>query len=272
MSETAKYMLGHSQDEIGRLMRQATIVRPITERLLRNVGIQAGMRVLDLGCGAGDVSMLAAELVGPSGSVMGIDHNSQVIALASSRAQAAGLRQITFRDVAIEQFVSRDLFDSVVCRFVLIHQADPVKFLRRAASLVRPGGTIALHEVDLTGGFNSYPRVWRWDATGNLILSAFQEVLPHYDVANRLIELFFDAGLPPPNLFREVHVSGGENSPFYEWLADTMRSVWPQLIEMGIAVETAKPAETLASKVRKAVVDAHSQINLPAQVCAWTRL
>jgi ubiquinone/menaquinone biosynthesis C-methylase UbiE len=116
MSETAKYMLGHSQDEIGRLMRQATIVRPITERLLRNVGIQAGMRVLDLGCGAGDVSMLAAELVGPSGSVMGIDHNSQVIALASSRAQAAGLRQITFRPVAIEQFLGSDLFDCVLCR------------------------------------------------------------------------------------------------------------------------------------------------------------
>jgi hypothetical protein len=101
---------------------------------------------------------------------------------------------------------------------------------------------------------------------------ADQEVLPHYDAANRLVEHFFDAGLPPPNLFREVQVSSGENSPFYEWFADTMRSVWPQLVEMGIAAETAKPAETLASKVRKAVVDARSQIELPAQVCAWTRL
>jgi ubiquinone/menaquinone biosynthesis C-methylase UbiE len=71
-------------------MLQATILRPFTERLLRNAEIGPGMRVLDLGCGPGDVSMLAAELVGPSGSVVGIDRSPQVIALARTRAQAAG--------------------------------------------------------------------------------------------------------------------------------------------------------------------------------------
>jgi ubiquinone/menaquinone biosynthesis C-methylase UbiE len=80
----ATYILGHSHAEIRRLMLQAAILRPFTERLLRNAEIGPGMRVLDLGCGAGDVSMLAAELVGASGSVVGIDRNPQVIALASS--------------------------------------------------------------------------------------------------------------------------------------------------------------------------------------------
>jgi ubiquinone/menaquinone biosynthesis C-methylase UbiE len=83
----AKYILGHSQEEIRRLMLQATIMRPFTERLMRNAEIGPGMRVLDLGCGAGDVSMLAAELVGPSGSVVGIDRNPEVIDLASARAR-----------------------------------------------------------------------------------------------------------------------------------------------------------------------------------------
>jgi ubiquinone/menaquinone biosynthesis C-methylase UbiE len=82
----AKYILGHSQQEIGRLMLQATILRPFTERLFRNAEIGPGMRVLDVGCGAGDVSMLAAELVGPCGSVVGIDRNPQVVDLASRRA------------------------------------------------------------------------------------------------------------------------------------------------------------------------------------------
>jgi hypothetical protein len=72
MSETT-YVLGHSPAEMRRLENQGTMLRPITERLLRNAGIDAGMRVLDLGCGAGDVSMLAAELVGPEGSIVGID-------------------------------------------------------------------------------------------------------------------------------------------------------------------------------------------------------
>jgi hypothetical protein len=53
-------------------------------------------------------------------------------------------------------------------------------------------------------------------------------VLPHFDSANRLIEHFFDAGLPVPNLFREILVGGVERSPLYAWIVETMRSVWPQ--------------------------------------------
>jgi ubiquinone/menaquinone biosynthesis C-methylase UbiE len=267
----ANYILGHSQEETMRLMLQATILRPFTERLMRNAGIGPGMRVLDLGCGAGDVSMLAAELVGPSGSVVGIDRNPQVINLASKRARTAGFEQVTFRDVPLEAFSDRDLFDCVVGRYVLIHQSDPVDFLRRAARLVRPGGAIAFHEIDLAGSFNSRPRVHRWDAAGNLIVAAFREALPHHDSANRLIEHFADARLPPPKLFREMLVGGGTDSPLYRWLADTMRSVWPQLVEMGIAAEAAVPAET-ATRVRSAVIEARSQIECPAQVCAWTRI
>ena len=85
MCETT-YALGHSSAEIQRLKNQAAMLRPITERLLRSAGIDAGMRVLDLGCGAGDVSMLAAELVGPAGFVVAIDRSQEV----SQRGQKAG--------------------------------------------------------------------------------------------------------------------------------------------------------------------------------------
>ena len=49
---------------------QAAILRPVTERLLRSLKIGPGVRILDLGCGAGDVSVLAAEFVGPTGLVL----------------------------------------------------------------------------------------------------------------------------------------------------------------------------------------------------------
>jgi hypothetical protein len=52
--DEANYILGHSEAEIRRLQMQATILRPITERLLQSAGIRPGMRVLDLGSGAGD--------------------------------------------------------------------------------------------------------------------------------------------------------------------------------------------------------------------------
>ena len=96
MSETT-YVLGHSRAEIQRLKNQGAVLRPITERLLHNAGIDAGMRVLDLGCGAGEVSMLAAELVGPAGSIVGIDRSH----VAKERARESGLRQNTFVQTSI---------------------------------------------------------------------------------------------------------------------------------------------------------------------------
>jgi 2-polyprenyl-3-methyl-5-hydroxy-6-metoxy-1,4-benzoquinol methylase len=89
MSETT-YALGPSPYEIQRLRNQGAMLRPITERLLRNAGIAAGMRVLDLGCSAGDVSMLAAELVGPEGSIVGIDRSQDVLEVAKERARKCG--------------------------------------------------------------------------------------------------------------------------------------------------------------------------------------
>jgi SAM-dependent methyltransferase len=65
--DEATYILGHSPAEIRRLINQAAIFGTTTERLLQSAGIERGMRVLDLGCGAGDVSILAGKLVGESG-------------------------------------------------------------------------------------------------------------------------------------------------------------------------------------------------------------
>jgi ubiquinone/menaquinone biosynthesis C-methylase UbiE len=93
----SEYVLGHSQREIRRLMLQAAILRSVTERLLRGAGISQGMRVLEMGCGAGDVAMLVAELVGPSGSIVAIDRNEEVIAVARERARTAKLHNVDFR-------------------------------------------------------------------------------------------------------------------------------------------------------------------------------
>ena len=70
------YVLGSSPRGLSRLSLQAQMIGPITERLLLRLGIKEGSRVLDLGCGAGDVSMLAAEMVGAMGSVVGIDQSA----------------------------------------------------------------------------------------------------------------------------------------------------------------------------------------------------
>lgn len=152
----ATYILGHSEAEIIRLQTQAKILRPITERLLQKAGIRPGMRVLDLGSGAGDVAMLAAELVGPSGWVVGIDRNPQVLSIAMERAGRLSFKHLAFHEAAVETFVDDARFDLVIGRYVLIHQIDPVAFLRAAARLARPGGSMAFHELRLREPFCSF--------------------------------------------------------------------------------------------------------------------
>jgi SAM-dependent methyltransferase len=236
---------------------------------MRNTRVGPGMRVLDLGCGAGDVSMLAAELVGSTGSVVGIDRNKDVLAVAAERARLAGFPQIRFEQASAETFWSGEPFDLVIGRYVLIHQSDPAGLLRGAARLVRRGGSIAFHEIRLNEILNSSPYVPLWQLTGSLIEMACHSALPHYNVSDRLIECFSEAGLPQPHLFSETPVGGGVDSPLYAWAAETLNSFRPQLTKMGIASSGFTGVETLASSLRAAVVDAGSQIAAPRQVCAW---
>ena len=86
---SARYIMGHTDRERRRLALQGVILNPLTGELLRRAGIAGGMRVLDLGCGIGDVSMLVARLVGRHGSVTAIDIDEAALALA--RALNSGL-------------------------------------------------------------------------------------------------------------------------------------------------------------------------------------
>jgi Methylase involved in ubiquinone/menaquinone biosynthesis len=92
MSRTADYVLGHSDFEMERLQIQGAVLADVTRRLIGECNIQPGMRILDIGCGAGDVSMLLAEAVGPSGFVVAIDREARAIETVRSRAEAAGHR------------------------------------------------------------------------------------------------------------------------------------------------------------------------------------
>ena len=73
MTSSVGYPPGYSEAEARRLAQQATLLEDLTENLFLRAGLARGMNVLDAGCGLGDVSFLAARLVGESGSALGID-------------------------------------------------------------------------------------------------------------------------------------------------------------------------------------------------------
>src|SRR5215469_2700265 len=124
------YVLGSTNTEHERLIRQAAIFDPTSERLLREAGVGSGQRVLDIGSGLGDVSMLVARMVGPSGQVVGIDYDASVIAKAKTRARKAGLRNISFMESDLGRLSGGKLFDSIVGRLILQFLPDPSAVVR----------------------------------------------------------------------------------------------------------------------------------------------
>lgn len=267
----ADYVMGHSDSELERLVWQGEVLRPWTERLLRAIGLQPGMRVLDLGCGAGDVTMLAAKLVGPAGSVVGIDRSAEPLALAGARASDAGLSWVTFRQAAVEEYTSLAPFDAVIGRYVLFHQEQPAAFLRAAGRHVRPGGVLAFHETATSRSFYSHPEVPLFQQAAEWLRQASLAALPSSDAGSRLIELFAAGGLPDPEILAEVPVGGGPGSPLYRWLADTLRTLLPVLQSLGVPAGEVK-VDTLEDRLRSAVTEARAQVEFPPQYLGFARI
>ena len=136
------YGLGESGGEEWPLRLKVRSVLDLTEDVLHRFGIVRGTRVLDLGCGAGDASLLIAKLDGPTGLVVGVDESAEVIDVAQKRATVAGQCYWTrFVTADLNSFVPHERFDAVVVRLALLRQREQATFLR-LSPCVRPDGVI----------------------------------------------------------------------------------------------------------------------------------
>ncbi len=144
-------------------------VDDMTERLLIDAGIGPGMRVLDVGCGSGDVSLLLAKLVGDTGHVVGIDRDEPSLERVRERVRELNLPNLTFVQSDICA-LSPELgpFDAAVGRRVIMYLPEPVDAIRKIAATLHPGGVVAFLEHDATmvpGRLKPLPlqeRVNRW--------------------------------------------------------------------------------------------------------------
>src|SRR3984957_17271018 len=142
----SEYVLGYTDREQLRLIRQARGLAPVTEHFLRDAGIGSGMRVLDIGCGMGEVAMIVAQLVGSAGRVVSIDLDQASIETAQRRASNMGLDNTTFYRADISTFTDVDPFDAIVGRLVLQFLPDTAATIGRLCGPLSPGGVMALQE------------------------------------------------------------------------------------------------------------------------------
>jgi SAM-dependent methyltransferase len=267
----AIYAPGYSEEERQRLIEQAGFFGGFTERLLVDAGIGPGMRVLDVGCGVGDVSLLVASLVRPEGAVLGVDSNPLALGHARERVSAMGLTDVDFLEGDIRDLAFDEPFDAAVGRLVLMYLADPAATLRRIAALLRPGGIIAFQELTLTESGLTYPEAPLLQRTGTLINETFRRAGTEMEMGLKLYPAFIAAGLPAPAMRAERPIGGGPDFPGYRWMAQITRSILPLMEQLGVANAEDIDVETLVERLREEVVGSGGVVAMPTLMGAWAR-
>jgi SAM-dependent methyltransferase len=267
----AIYAPGYSEEERQRLIEQAGFFGGFTERLLVDAGIGPGMRVLDVGCGVGDVSLLVASLVRPEGAVLGVDSNPLALGHARERVSAMGLTDVDFVEGDIRDLAFDEPFDAAVGRLVLMYLADPAATLRRIAALLRPGGIIAFQELTLTESGLTYPEAPLLQRTGTLINETFRRAGMEMEMGLKLYPAFIAAGLPAPAMRAERPIGGGPDFPGYRWMAQITRSILPLMEQLGVANAENIDIETLVERLREEVVGSGGVVAMPTLMGAWAR-
>ena len=232
-----------------------------------------GMHVLDIGSGIGDVAMLAAEIVGPNGRVVGIDMDPSFLEHARRRAEENGCAPwVTFEQAKVDAFTTSDRFDALVGRYILLYLPDPAATLARLLQSVKPGGIVVCHEVDLTDPHPSYPPCPLWDKGYKLVSEAFLCAGAPVTFGRKFGSAFLRAGLPFPTIVSEGTVGGGPGSHMYPWLATTVKSLAPRLAELRLSLpRELEPLDTLAARLEQEAIRLGSQVMASIQFGAWAR-
>ena len=269
MNPPQAYPLGYSEQEARRLTEQGALLSAFTEDLLRRAGIAPGMRVLDIGCGVGDVSILVAQLIGPSGSILGIDRAASSLDTAQRRAAALGLSGIRFQEADLADFEPEQEFDALVGRLVLLYLKDAPAVLRRLCRCVRSGGIVAFQEFDMSQ-VSQVPASELFRRVGGWILKAFEIGGARIDMGTALYTTFLRAGLPPPRLVSGAAVTGGSTGPGFEYMVDVLRSLLPLVVKGGLARPEEVGIDTLADRLREDAVANERVTFFPRVVGAWS--
>jgi len=267
-----EYELGHSDREVKRLWIQAQLVDPFTRQFFRDAGVAQGMRVLDVGSGAGDTALVVADIVGASGEVLGIDRAPLAVAAAQSRIKSLGKLNISFRQGDLDILEVAETFDAVVGRYVLVFNPNPAAMLRTAARLVRPGGVIAFHEPDWNGS-RSNPVAPLYERCSDWIVRTFKKVGTNPYMGQELHSAFVRAGIPAPSMALRALIGGPSKDVGYvDLIAELAITMAPVMEEQGVIARGEIDPASFRREMLAEVERLGSVVVGRSEIGAWSRV
>lgn len=171
-AHSLSYPLGSTQTELQRLLAQAKVYLPQSNWLLDQIGIKPGWRAVDIGCGPIGILDLLSQRVGPQGSVVGLEREQRFVEMARAEIAKRGLSNVSVVQAdGLNTGLEKGTFDLVHERLVMINVSAREAFLSEMLSLLRPGGTVVLADVDNVSWCCQPPHP-SWD----ILLNAFHTV------------------------------------------------------------------------------------------------
>ncbi|BBB61987.1 hypothetical protein UNDKW_3714 [Undibacterium sp. KW1] len=263
------YPLHSSDKERHRLKMQAQALIPLSQRMLNGAGIAHGAHVLEPGCGSGEMTLLLAAAVGPSGRVTAMDSDPAQIKAAAEKIAEAGFFNVSFVLSDMNNFVPEQIFDAIVGRYFLLYIADPESALARMARWVKPGGALAFLEMDFYRGVRSHI----WPPVAAETNSAIEFIA----------DVMLDAGINPhmgvslPSmlaLYGEVHAETAAPPQFgassIELPLEAVRSVIPMASKLGRSDACRYDVDALIAAELQG--RDHRTVTMPPlSVAAWVR-
>ena len=218
-----------------------------TERLLEDAGITTGMKVLDIGCGNGEVSFLASKLVGESGEVIGVDINNQAIAAGRKRAEESNTGNVTFVEGKIPEVVSTlGQFEAVVGRRVLMYLDNPVETLKSIKKFVIPGGLLVFQESDSTLVPHSRTPMPLHDKVVNWMWRTVKKEGADIHMGFNLLSLFNKSGISTDHIRAEPVIQGQGTHYSLEFIT---RAMLPRITKHNVATEAEIDIDTLEQRL-----------------------
>jgi SAM-dependent methyltransferase len=194
------------------------------------------------------VAFVAADLVGPDGSVVGVDRSPDALGRARLRAGQRGLMQVRFVEGDIHDPAPGGPFDAIVERLVLWAVPDPAALLRRQAAVLRAGGLVVPVEVDLS------PMRWLPEIPlGTRVRSWLVEGFAKAGLTmlgSRLWAIVQEAGLRPRGMIGVQPHFGPDDPAGIAFLVENMRVAAPLIAGTGVAAAEEIGMETFEQRLR----------------------
>ncbi|HSJ74427.1 MAG TPA: methyltransferase domain-containing protein [Miltoncostaeaceae bacterium] len=262
-----RYAIAGGLDGKRRLDLLAEIMRPTTLALLERVGVAAGHRCLDLGCGGGHVAIDMARIAGATGRVVGVDFDARVVELARADAAEAGVGcEFLAEDCLAGRGGVEAGFDVCYARFLLSHVSDPPAVLARMRALARPGGMVVVEDIDFSGFFCEPPDPAH-DEYARLYAEAVALSGGDAAIGRSLPGLVAAAGLADVELCvcQPAHMAG----PLKLLNQVTMERIRPRVVDGGLATDA--EVDAVVAGMGAFCEREGTLVALPRIVQAWGR-